>query len=758
MFCPEQQIGSYYLVRRLGRGGFGEVWLAERRTKFVTTRFAIKLPLDDQVDRDAIKNEAEIWERASGHPNVLPIIEADEYDGQIVIVSEFAPQGSLADMLIASGGSFPIKKSVEMALGVLSGLEFLHSKNIIHRDIKPENVLLQGETPRLADFGISRVMKANSVSLSSAGTPIYMAPEAFDRKRSAQTDIWAVGILVYQMLAGDFPFPTDNVTELMAAIVWKEPQSLPASVPISLQKIVTKALAKDTKERYKTASEFKKDLSRLLYGTSSQLTDLTQTVANSTLKTAKFISTDREKKTIAILPFTNLNGDPAAQFYEFSLADAVTTDLARLRSLIVRPSSVIAKFQGKNVDPCTAGKEMLVNSILSAGFMLSGARIRVTAQLLDVSTGDIIWSDRIDTDASDVFALQDTIAQQIIAGLNLHLSTNEQVLFEKRPTEFNEAYEEYLRGRDKFARFIYRTTSIVDCNAAIESFKRATEIDPNFALAWSGLGASYANRVFKGMGDRKDYDMARAAFEHALEIEPNIVESRVIMCLILVKDGEKKKAREEIASLHQKYPNAREVYFVKGVLHRLDGDYEDSLSSFDRLERLDPTAAVIASWNRARIYSFMGDTERAIKELDKGAAAEPNHPFIKFFRAQILFYHREIEEATAILRELLAVNPHLEGIRPLFAMLLATGGSTKDAYLNLSEKALNLAAADCDCAYWAASAYTLLGEKEAAFEWLESSIKLGFEDQKWIENDKTLVSLHSDYRFAALMQRISDNR
>jgi len=755
MFLPEQQIGNYFLVKRLGRGGFGEVWLAERRTKIVTTKVAVKLPLDDQVDHNLIKQEAEMWERASGHPNVLPIIEADEYDGQVVIVSEFAPDGSLEDLLQRNGGLLPAHQAVEMIIGILSGLEFLHSRDIVHRDIKPANVLLQGNIPRLADFGISRVMKTNSASMNVAGTPIYMAPEAFDRKRNAQTDIWAVGVMLYQMLAGKFPFPSGNVTELMAAIVTREPERLPAHIPSELREIIAKALTKQLSERYKTASDINKDLYRLLYKTSSQLVSgLTRTIEDTTVKTPT-VSLSDSKKTIAILPFKNLSGDSASQFYEFSLADAVTTELARLRSLIVRPSSVIAKYQGKEIDPRQAGKEMMVNSVLSAGFLHSGTRMRVTAQLLDVLTGDIIWSDRIDSDASDIFGLQDTITQHILDGLKFDFSTGEQEHFGQRPTKNNEAYEEYLRGRDKLARFAFRTMSPVDCDAAIKSFKRATEIDPNFALAWSGLGSCFANRVFKAMGDLQDYHHAETAFANAIALDPNIAEARVMMCAIYLARGEKKKARAEVSRLYSQFPNDAAVHYTKAFLHRLDGEYDESLKSWDRLERLDPSSTVSVSWNRARIYSLQGANERALQELDYGAAVEPNHPFIKFFRAQILFYKGAVEEATRILKAILAENPHLEGMRPLLAIVLAAQNKPDEARENLSERALKMAYADYDVAYWTASAYALLGEKDAAFEWLERAVELGIEDKLWLETDKTLNSLRDDKRFAKLIQGIS---
>lgn len=269
MFRENSQIGPYTLIKRLGRGGFGEVWLAERRAKFVTTKVAVKLPLEEQVDTDAIKHEAVLWEQASGHPNVLPIIDADEYDKQIVIVSEYATGGSLGELL-QKEGALPTRKAVELAIGILSGLDFLHSKKIIHRDVKPANILLQGETPRLADFGISRVMKTTSVSINMSGTPAYMAPEAFDRKRTAQTDIWSVGVILYEMLKGSLPFPHTNLTDLLGSIVRDEPEPFPDSVPTALQEIVLKSLAKKPDERYQTARDMRDDLADFLIRISQQ--------------------------------------------------------------------------------------------------------------------------------------------------------------------------------------------------------------------------------------------------------------------------------------------------------------------------------------------------------------------------------------------------------------------------------------------------------------------------------------------------------
>jgi serine/threonine protein kinase len=266
MFKTGQIIGSYTLVKSLGRGGFGEVWLADWETKFATTKVAVKLPLDEQVDHTLIEQEAQLWARASGHTNVLPIIEANEYDGQIVIVSEYAPDGSLEQVLKNNGGKLSTQQAVELIIGVLNGLEFLHSKQIIHRDLKPANILFQGKTPRLADFGISRSMRTTMASRSQhiSGTFAYMSPEALDGKRTVQTDIWSVGVNLYQLISGKLPFPQKEPSMLFPAIIMREPEPLPDFVPPELKEIIAKTLEKNPENRYQDSGEVMEDLRKFL--------------------------------------------------------------------------------------------------------------------------------------------------------------------------------------------------------------------------------------------------------------------------------------------------------------------------------------------------------------------------------------------------------------------------------------------------------------------------------------------------------------
>ena len=263
---PNDIIGPYTLIRRLGRGSFGIVWLAEKRSQIVTTQVALKIAYDDEIDLELIKEEARIWLQAGGHPNIVRFIDADVYDSRPVIVSEYVRNGSLTDWVARHEGKAP---SVERALaiidGVLAGLEHLHARNIIHRDLKPDNILLEGEVARLADFGIARLLESTGAHTTRvAGTPKYMAPESFRGKKSEQTDIWSTGIVLYHLLTGRCPFEAEDAASLMYAILDQPVPPLPDDLPDDLKSVVWASLAKDPDSRYQTAGAMRRAVRKLL--------------------------------------------------------------------------------------------------------------------------------------------------------------------------------------------------------------------------------------------------------------------------------------------------------------------------------------------------------------------------------------------------------------------------------------------------------------------------------------------------------------
>jgi serine/threonine-protein kinase len=467
-------------------------------------------------------------------------------------------------------------------------------------------------------------------------------------------------------------------------------------------------------------------------------------------------SGDRDRKSVAILPFRNVGNDREIDFYEFALADAVITELARVRSLVVRPSSVIVKYQGQQVDAAEAGHDLSVDGILTATFLRAGDRLRVTAQLLDVRTGEILWSERMDADASDIIGVQDTIVTRIVEGLRLELSADEKDALRKGSTTDGAASEEYLRGRDCMGQFIYHTIAREDVDSAIDHFRRAIELDPKFALAHSALGGCYVNRVMKGLGQAGDHEKARVAFSSALALDPMLLEARMHMVFIYLTEGNKEKAREEVELLREEYPNDVGVHFVRGVVARLDSQYDRALRSFDRMTRLNPAERVVVSYNRARVFMYQRRYEDALLELDQGAAMEPEHPLIKVFRARVLYCRGEVDAATRILQDVLQSHPQMDGIRPILAICLSAQGQHTKANEQLTHQVRLAAEADYDISYWLASAYLLQGRHVEAFKWLETAIRLGNENYLWFESDPSWSDMHDDPRFKELINRIKN--
>lgn len=808
------QINQYKILEKIGSGGQGTVYKA-LDTKLNRT-VVIKVLPPELTQKTSnfrrFEREAQLCSQLD-HPNICTIYDFHSADGVFYIAMQYVP-GKNVRQLVA-GRPLELKSALSIAIQVCDALAYAHSKNIIHRDIKAGNIMVtDAGQVKILDFGLAKLVEDEQAEQNAGldrheitelgipyGTATYAAPEqARGERADHRSDIFSTGVLLYEMLTGIWAFQGKTVIDVRHQVLYGTPKPIAdvrkEPVPPGLQQVIDKALQKEPKNRYQKIASMRDDLRAILQqiagaqimpgdtyapshadgstvkrmlnwftgksvpeATSVGRTPPSAPPALSTTPTftpdISMTATGVEKKSVAILPFQNLSRDPDSSFYEFALADAVITELAQIRSIIVRPSSVIAKYQGQQIDPREAGRELRVHAVLSAGFIRSGEKLRVTAQLLDVLSGEILWSDRIDAEGSDILALQDGIAQRILEGLRLELTDLEAEKLGRRATDNAEAWEEYLRGRDHFGRFIFRTIDIEDCDAAMANFKRAIELDPHFALAYSGLGACYANRVFKGLGEPEDYTYAEAAFSKAFFYDQNVVEARVLMVMIYLARGEKKKARSEIDLLQRQFPNDAALYFVKGVMHRLDGEYEEALKAFERLARLDPAARPVAAYNSARIYIYKGEYEKALEILDKGAKVEPNHPMIRIFRSGVFYYQGRSEEAIRMMDDVLREHPKMDGIKPLYAEILAGSGRLEEARAQLTDDALSLSRADHDMAYWVGSTYALLGETDLAFKWLNKAIRLGNQNKPYFIADKNLDSLRSDPRWNDILEKLN---
>jgi eukaryotic-like serine/threonine-protein kinase len=804
-----ETLGNYKITHKLGAGGQGTVYKAVDQ-KLGRTVVVKVLPAELTVKETNLKRFEREARLASSldHPNICTIFDLDEARGLHFIAMQHVEGRNVRQLV--NGRPLELQSALRIAIQVADALTAAHGRGIIHRDIKSGNVMVtdSGQV-KVLDFGLAKLLDENEAQTAGIhqteltevgvpyGTATYAAPEQARGDRvDARADIFSTGVLLYEMLTGTWPFRGKSAVDVRHAVIHDQPKSLaearPGQTPARLQQLLDRTMAKDPRDRYQKISELRDDLRKVLHEVSTgepfevapaparhlggsspvsramrwlrglaggepttgslHITSRTVTDSRETLSTT---IADREKKSLAVLPFKNLNNAAADSFYEFSLADAVITELARIRSLVVRPSSVMSKYQGQPADPGDVGRELNVDAVLSAGFIHVGERFRVNAQLLDVRTGEILWSDRIDSASNDIIALQDEITQRIVDGLRLELSPDEQAGLAQPATVNAEAYEEYLRGRDRFARFIFRTVAASDCDAAIEHFKKASELDPTFGLAFDGLGACYVNRVFKGLGAPEDFERAEAAFIKALSIDPNIIEARMLMVFVYLWRGQKPKAREEVARMRREAPNEAVVHFVKATLHRLDGEYDRALNSYDRLVHLDPASFVVVSYNRALIFLYRGKIDDAMRELDRAASVEPNNPLLKSVRALAFYYSDKLDQAVALLREVLDQNPNLHGVRPVLALCLAAQGDQEAAAAQLNDDVKRTASVDPDIAYAVASVHAVAGDRDAAFQWLESSIALGNENKPWFESDPNLGSLRDDARYSNLIRRVA---
>src|SRR2546426_7917150 len=745
------KLGNYQILEKIGAGGQGTVYKATD-TKLGRTVVIKVLPPELTVKEANLKRFEREARLASAldHPNICTIFDLNEIEGVNFIAMQFVEGKNVRELV--NGRPLDLSSALSITVQVADALAAAHARGIIHRDIKAGNVMVtpHGQV-KILDFGLAKLLDGEArggihhTDLTEVGIPYgtatYAAPEQARGERvDERADIFSTGVLLYEMLTGTWPFQGKTSVDVRHAVLHEDPEPLskarPGETPLRLQMIIDRALAKDPKQRYQKASELRDDLRTALREVESGVTGFADSMtpvaprhlsgtgrmgralrwlrsvtgertsqpgASTSEKPAHETPVtsvgDRERKSVAILPFKNVSNDPQSSFYEFSLADAVITELARVRSLVVRPSSEIVKYQGAQVDPRQAGREMSVAAVLSAGFLRAGDRIRVTAQLVDVGSGDLLWSDRIDADATDIINVQDTITQEICDGLRLELTSDEKDRLERVKTANAEAYEEYLRGRDCLGRFIYHTIARKDIDEAIEHLERSAYLDPSFALAHSGLGKAYANRVIKGTGESGDYDAATEAFDKALAIDSDLLEPRRHMVLIYLSLGEKDRARETAEKLVRESPNDSGVHFARGVVARLDGNYEKALRCFERMARLNPAERVVASYNRARIFTYQGLFEEALAELDEGAIIEPDHPLIKTFRARALYYHGESVKAAEILEQVLEQQPQLDGIRPIYAMFLSALGFSEEARAQLTDEVKKTADTDHDVSY-----------------------------------------------------------
>jgi serine/threonine-protein kinase len=427
------------------------------------------------------------------HPNILTVYDLGTEKGLPYMVSELLEGETLRACL--RSGALPLPQCLDYARQILAGLAAAHAKGIVHRDLKPENLFLtQDGWVKILDFGLAKQTSGRAMGAESAahaaletqpgtvlGTVGYMSPEQVrGRPANARSDLFSIGAVFYEMLSGRRAFAGESAVETMSAILTQEPAQLSgvrADVPPALERIVRRCLRKDPSERFESAH----DVSLVLGHPDIAVHRLPERVASL-------------RKSVAVLPFRDLARDPANAGLGVGLADATITELALVKSLLVRPTSSILGYEDRRVDPRAAGRELAVDAVVDGSFQRVGSRIRVTVQLVSAADGRSLWGSKIDAALDDLFQMQDQVSRAIAKTLAVEVTDGDERRRERRAREVRpagDAYALYLKGRAHLLR-----STLSDCIAAVDCFEKARGADPDFALACAGLAAAYERIAF----------------------------------------------------------------------------------------------------------------------------------------------------------------------------------------------------------------------------------------------------------------------
>ena len=772
-----QAIGHYEIVSALGRGGMGEVYLAHdtklgRRValKFMTLAFG--------EDPDSARRFEQEARAASGlnHPNIVTIHEIGEVNNRRFIATEFIDGETLRQRLTpiatqAVGGAERIEttEAISIAEQVASALAAAHANGIVHRDIKPENIMLRRDgIAKVLDFGLAKFAEAKpggpedltrEMVLTNPGvvmgTMSYMSPEqARALPVDARTDIWSLGVVLYEMLAGTAPFAGPSSGDVLVSILDRELKPLAHSgrnFPETLEFIVSKALTKDREDRYQTARELLADLRRI----NSRIINLNsgQGPAPPTTSVTRQINTSGSSAvapSIGVLPFVNMSTDPENEYFCDGLAEEVINALTKIENLFVVARTSAFSFKGKELDVREIGRRLNVANVLEGSVRKAGNRLRITAQLISVEDGYHLWSERYDRELADVFAIQDEITLAIVEKLKVKLLRGERAALFDRYRDNVEAYNLCLKGRH------YWNQRPLGIMKAIEYFEQAIAMDANYALAYSGLADCYSvlgSWENGTLAPAVAMPKAKAAAEKALTLDIMLVEAHASLAFGQMHydwDWDGTAARFRHANdINPHYPTLH--HWHSHYLMAM-GDPDGSLTASKRFLELDPldmVANIHLAWHHVMAHQF----EDAIEQCFRSKSLFPNS-FWPYFCLGLNYEHKGlIDESRAEFEQAIKIGGDVTFAYAGLGHLHATSGErakAENVIATLTEMSKTRYVPSFDIAL----IYAGLGELDNAFVWLEKSYQERSSWMAYLNVEPRLDPLRPDPRFADLLQRV----
>ena len=791
---PGTNLGHYEILTQIGSGGMGEVYLA--RDKNLDRRVALKLltPSDNTTEQRLRRfiQEAKAAS-ALNHPNIAHIYEVGEANGAPFIAMEYVEGGSLEQRL--AGEAPTASEVVQIAFQVADALAEAHKAGIIHRDIKSSNIML---TPRgqikILDFGLAKIQRGGNESTSSAdsdtqlktaphvvmGTLPYMSPEqAVGHQVDHRSDIFSLGVVLYQLITGRLPFIGKTANETANRIATAQPEAISRlndKVPPELERIIRKCLEKEPQRRYQTAADLAADLENLKRDTQTNASVRTTEERRRELRAyplalialvvliallAGFVlykkyagiqagAAPPSVGSIAVLPFTNVTGDQNTDYLSDGITESIINSLSQIPNMRVMARTTMFRYKGKNADPQTVGRELGVDAVVSGKSLQQGDTLVIQAELVKVSDGSQVWGDRFNRKLSDVLAIQDEIARNIADKLRLKLSGEQEQLLTKRYTDNSAAYDLYLKGQ-----FAFRNFSEPDLLKSIDYYEQAIALDPNYALAYVGIANSYLS-LGGVLGFRSPAEVlpkAREAATKAVAIDDKLANAHQALALCkLYFEWNWIDAERELKTALALNPNYSFAHSTYGTLLQSRGLVTEAWEERKLARKFDPLSPFAVADVGYPLY-YARRYDEAISAYREALQIDPNFSWGHLWIGQAYVQKGMYTEAIDEMKE--AVRLSNSDVR-----MLATLGHAYAVSDNRAEalKILNDLQKTPQqryvSPYFIAVIYVGLGEDDRALEWLEKAYNERHPYLILLKVEPVFDRLRKNSRFIDLQRRV----